>query len=67
MIKIKRFSKILNTSGNVSFKRGRNYDMDMNRLGRGNVQRELGNFRDLHKELRELNRSISRGEDLKDD
>lgn len=66
MIKLKRFSKVLNTSGNSGFKRGRKYDMDMDRLSRGNTQREMGNFREFHREMRELSRSISRGEDIKD-
>lgn len=61
---VKRLSrpKILNTSGMSGFIRGRNYDMDLGRLGKMDTsQRELHRIGDLGREMRELNRELNNG------
>lgn len=68
---IKRFSqKILNTTNTPGFNRRRNYDMDLDRLGRIKTSRELSKTDDVRKEQMEMRRELSRGlrwSDLKDD
>lgn len=61
---IKRVSrpKILNTSGAPGFIRGRNYDMDLGRLGKMETsQRELARVGDLGKEMRKLSSELNQG------
>jgi hypothetical protein len=68
---VKRFSqKILNTTDTPGFNRRRNYDMDLDRLGRMKTSRELSKTDDIRKEQMEMRRELSRGlrwSDLKDD
>lgn len=68
---VKRFSqKILNTTNTPGFNRRRNYDMDLDRLGRMKTSRELSKTDDIRKEQMEMRRELSRGlrwSDLKDD
>ena len=68
---VKRFSqKILNTTNTLGFNRRRNYDMDLDRLGRMKTSRELSKTDDIRKEQMEMRRELSRGlrwSDLKDD
>ena len=68
---VKRFSqKILNTTDTPGFNRRRNYDMDLDRLGRIKTSRELSRTDDVRKEQMEMRRELSRGlrwSDLKDD
>lgn len=69
---IKRFSNIINTNApSIGFKRNRNYDMDLNRLGRMKTsQRELHRTDDIRAELREMQSELNRGlgwNNLKDD
>lgn len=69
---VKRFSqRILGTNGSFGFRRGRKYDMDLDRLGRMETShRELSKTDDVRKEQREMRRELSRGlrwSDLKDD
>ena len=68
---VKRFSqKILNTTDIPGFNRRRNYDMDLDRLGRMKTSRELSKTDDIRKEQMEMRRELSRGlrwSDLKDD
>ena len=69
---VKRFSqKILNTTNTPGFNRRRNYDMDLDRLGRMETShRELSKTDDIRKEQMEMRRELSRGlrwNDLKDD
>lgn len=65
MIIVKRFSqtRILGTkNAGLGFGKSRNYDMDLNRLGRMKTsQRELTKIGDLGKEMRELNKELNRG------
>lgn len=63
--------KTLNTgaASSLGFIKGRNYDMDFNRLGRLKTTRELSQVGDLRKEQRKLTSEITRGikpQDLKD-
>jgi hypothetical protein len=68
---VKRFSqKILNTTNTPGFNRRRNYDMDLDRLGRMKTSRELSKTDDIRREQMEMRRELSRGlrwSDLKDD
>ncbi len=68
---VKRFSqKILNTTDTPGFNRRRNYDMDLDRLGRMKTSRELSKTDDIREEQKEMRRELSRGlrwSDLKDD
>lgn len=68
---VKRFSqKILNTINTPGFNRRRNYDMDLDRLGRMKTSRELSKIDDIREEQKEMRRELSRGlrwSDLKDD
>lgn len=69
---VKRFSqKILNTTNTPGFSRRRNYDEDLDRLGRMETShRELSRTDDIRKEQMEMRRELSRGlrwSDLKDD
>lgn len=68
---VKRFSqKILNTTDTPGFNRKRNYDMDLDRLGRMKTSRELSKTDDIREEQKEMRRELSRGlrwSDLKDD
>ena len=68
---VKRFSqKILNTTNTPGFNRRRNYDMDLDRLGRMKTSHELSKSDDIRKEQMEMRRELSRGlrwSDLKDD
>ena len=69
---VKRFSqKILNTTNTLGFNRRRNYDMDLDRLGRMKTShRELSKTDDIREEQMEMRRELSRGlrwSDLKDD
>lgn len=68
---VKRFSqKILNTTNTPGFNRRRNYDEDLDRLGRMKTSRELSKTDDIRKEQMEMRRELSRGlrwSDLKDD
>ena len=65
MMRVKRFSqtKILNTNNPaLSFRRGRKYDTDLDRLGRMETsQRELAKVGELGKEMRKLNQELNRG------
>ena len=56
-------NKILNTNiSGIGFTRGRNYDMDLGRLGRmSTAQRELSRIGDLRKESRKLNSELNLG------
>lgn len=58
MVKIKRFSSILNTKLGNGFKADRNYDQDLNRLGRGESLRELSNLNQFHKEMSKLKNEL---------
>ena len=68
---VKRFSqKILNTTNTPGFNRRRNYDEDLDRLGRMKTSRELSKTDDIREEQKEMRRELSRGlrwSDLKDD
>ena len=68
---VKRFSqKILNTTNTPGFNRRRNYDENLDRLGRMKTSRELSRTDDIRKEQMEMRRELSRGlrwSDLKDD
>jgi len=58
----KNFTNILNTNGVAGFIRGRKYDMDMDRLGRGEYKRQLGSASlELSREMRNLNKELNNG------
>lgn len=58
----KNFTNILNTNGAAGFIRGRKYDMDMDRLGRGEYKRQLGSASlELSREMRNLNKELNNG------
>ncbi len=66
MLRIKRFSKILNTNlSGIGFTRSREYDTDLNRLGRmESSQRELHKIGDLGTEIRTLGKSLDKTKEL---
>lgn len=63
MYRIKRFSKdkILGTSeSSLGFKKGRKYDMDLNRLGKIKTsQDQLSNPNTLNNEIRKLGKELN--------
>ncbi len=55
-------TRILETSGNPGFIRGRKYDTDLDRLGRMETShRELSKVGELNSEMRKLSRELNQG------
>lgn len=62
ILKRKLYARILNTRGISGFQRERNYDEDMNRLGRLKTQRQLHTgVNDLNSEIRKLGKELNNG------
>ena len=64
ILRDKNYSKILNTNlSGIGFKRGRNYDQALDRLGRMNTgQREINSkLGDLRVEARKMSTELRRG------
>lgn len=63
ILRDKNYSKILNTNlSGIGFKRGRNYDQALDRLGRMNTgQREITKVGDLRTEARKMSTELRRG------
>jgi hypothetical protein len=62
VLRVRQFSsKILNTNA-PGFIKGRKYDMDMDRLSRGEYKNQLNTSTlDLSRELRDMNKELNRG------
>lgn len=58
----KNFTNILNTNVAPGFIKGRKYDMDMDRLGRGEYKRQLSSAGlEMSREMRNLNKELNNG------